>query len=275
MLKIMFIIGSMMQASYTVAQVKTVFSGSDTLSGVMTDAIIAGGLEQQISYLGGGSGQGEKAIVAGEQGIAPMSREIKPEFNNQLKEQGVALVPHVIALDGLGIFVNKNNLINGMDIGLIRKIFNCEITNWEMIPGSTIRGPINVYRRNDSSGTTDTFKHLVGIKKFGTCVVVLNETADIATKTSQELSAIAYAGLSAKTDENYPLNVASEGSTQMISPTASTVRDGSYPLSRKLFVYEVTGAKLPNKVEAQLLELLLDRSFIDPIIQDHEFFTID
>ncbi len=95
------------------SQAKHVFSGSDTLAGVMTDAIIAGGLEQQISYAGGGSGNGEKAIAAGEQGIAPMSRERKPEVLQQATAQGVTIVPHVIGLDGIGIFVNKSSSNTG------------------------------------------------------------------------------------------------------------------------------------------------------------------
>ncbi len=266
---------AMSYALHLHAQAKHVFSGSDTLAGVMTDAIIAGGLDQKMTYMGGGSGNGEKAIVAGEQGIAPMSREFNPEMLNKATAQGVTMIPHVIALDGLALFVNKLNLTPGLDIGLIRRIYNCEITKWEEIPSSSMRGAITVYRRNDTSGTTDIFKHLVGIKKFGACVVVLNETADIAEKTSSENSAIGYAGLSGKTERNQVLNIAKEGTTNFVAPTAATVREGSYPLSRKLFIYEASSAKTPNKVEQQLLELLLDRSFIDPIIQDHEFFTID
>lgn len=53
------------------------FKGSDTLAGMMTDAIQAAGLAEEIQYVGGGSGKGEEAIVAGQQGIAPMSRELK------------------------------------------------------------------------------------------------------------------------------------------------------------------------------------------------------
>jgi phosphate transport system substrate-binding protein len=254
---------------------KHVFAGSDTLAGVMTDAIIASGLDQQITYIGGGSGNGEKAIANGEQGIAPMSREVKPEILAQINAQGVTLVPHIIALDGIAIFANKANMTQGLDIGMIRKIFSCEVTQWENVPGSSLRGVITVYRRNDASGTTDTIKHLAGIKKFGACVVVMNETADIAEKTSKEVSAIAYAGLSGKTEHNRVINVSKEGTTNFVTPTAATVRDGSYPLARKLYVYEVTGARTINKVESQLVEFILDRSFIDPIIQEHEFFTID
>ena len=46
-------------------------------------------------------------------------------------------------------------------------------------------------------------------------------------------------------------------------------------LSRKLFIYESTGARKVNQAEQQFLDQVLDRSFMDPIVQDHDFVTID
>jgi hypothetical protein len=48
-----------------------------------------------------------------------------------------------------------------------------------------------------------------------------------------------------------------------------------YPLSRQLLVYEATGRRTPSRVEAELLDYLLDRSYMDPIIRDHDFHTLD
>jgi ABC-type phosphate transport system substrate-binding protein len=80
--------------------------------------------------------------------------------------------------------------------------------------------------------------------------------------------------LSGKNEHNRELAVSKAG-TSYVTPTAATIRNESYPLSRKLYVYEASGARTPNEVEGQLLELLLDRSFLDPIVQDHDFITID
>ena len=275
MKKATFAVGVFLCATSALANSLPSFQGSDTLAGVMTDAIIAAGMDKEIVYTGGGSGKGEAALVNGEQGIAPMSREVKPEAAELARTRGVTLVPHVIALDGVGVFVNNTNTLNGLDLATLRDVFTCAITRWEQIPQSGKTGAIHAFRRNDVSGTTDTFKHLVGIKAFGACVVVMAETADIAEKTASDSDAMGYSGASAKREKNRALALAREAGAPFVSLSVQTVRDFSYPLARKLFVYEVSGARKASAVEQKLLDSLLDRSFLDPIVQDHEFYTLD
>jgi phosphate transport system substrate-binding protein len=252
------------------------FKGSDTMAGIMTDAIFASGLNNEIVYEGGGSGLGETALVNGEQGIAPMSRAMKTDVVNALKVKGVEAVGHVIALDGIGIFVNSSNTVSGIDLATLKSVYTCATTKWEKIPGSTKTGDIKAFRRNDASGTTDTFKNLVGVKDFGACVQVLAETSDIAEKTATDADAIGYSGATAKKEGNTALNVALNATSKYVPLNVNTVRSFEYPLARKLFVYEVKGNKSPNSSEDKLLNsYLLDRSFLDPIVQDHEFYTID
>ncbi len=274
-LKVLATLAVTMGAVVAQAQTKVVFSGSDTLAGAMTDAIIGTGMDQQIQYVGGGSGNGEKGLVNGDQGIAPLSREIKPEVEAQLTALGLTVIPHVVALDGISLFVKATNTVPSLDIQTIARVFTCEFTAWEQIPGSGLKGPIKVYRRNDQSGTTDAFKHFTGVKKFGACVTVLNETADIAEATARDGSAIGYAGLSGKNSENRSLAIAPTPGAAAVLPTTQTVRDFSYPLARKLYVYEISGGRTPNATEALLMESVTDRSFMDPIVQAHEFITID
>lgn len=258
------------------ADTLTHFKGSDTMAGILTDAIFASGLNKEIVYEGGGSGLGETALVNGEQGIAPMSRAMKPEAVLALQAKGVVAVGHVVGLDGIGIFVNEKNTLVGIALPTLKQIFTCQFTKWEQVPGSNMTGAINAYRRNDASGTTDTFKNLVGVKDFGACVHVMAETTDISERTATEVNAIGYSGATAKRDGNLALAVAQTIDSKFVPLNVSTVRSFVYPLSRKLFVYEVSGAKTPNATENKLLNsYLLDRSFLDPIVQDHEFYTLD
>lgn len=257
------------------AQNKQTFAGSDTLAGVMTDAIIAAGMDAKMAYVGGGSGTGEKNLVNGDQGIAPMSREIKPEAQQALQAQGSDVTAHVLALDGIGIFVNRGNTVAGLDVQTVTKIFTCELNRWEQIRGASVKGEIKVYRRNDASGTTDAFKHFTGIKNFGACVTVVNETADIAEKTSKDSLAVGYAGLSGKVEENRTVALAAKPGATAVVPTTATIRNFTYPFARKLYVYEVIGKRTPSNVEKELLGYITDRSFMDPIMQAHEFITID
>jgi len=257
------------------AQNKQVFAGSDTLAGVMTDAIIQAGLDESLVYLGGGSGTGEKNLISGDQGIAPMSRELKAEAHQALQAQGNSAIGHVLALDGIAMFVQKGNAIAVLDLPTITKIFTCELTRWEQIAGSGLKGDIHAFRRNDASGTTDAFKHFTGLKTFGACVTAVNETTDISDKTSRDVLAIGYAGLSGKVADNRAVPLAAKAGAAGVIPTTATIRNFSYPFSRKLYVYEITGNRLASDSEQALLSYITDRSFMDPIMQTHEFITID
>lgn len=271
-----FLVSALLVVSATAsAQTKVTFAGSDTLAGALTDAIIAAGMDQQIQYVGGGSGNAEKNLLSGDQGIGPMSREVKPEIAAQLTARGINLTGHVVALDGVAMFVKDNNPVASLDVKTVARIYTCEFTKWEQIPASGLKGDIKVYRRNDTSGTTDAFKHFTGLKSFGACVTVLNETADIAEATARDVQAIGYAGLSGKVAENRIVALSATSGSPSILPTTATIRDFSYPFARKLYVYEVTGARTANETELQLMSYITDRSFMDPIVQAHEFITID
>ncbi len=269
------LVGLLVSLAVTTATAKDLISGSDTMGGVMTDAIIAAGMDGVIGYVGGGSGVGEKALVNGEIGMTAMSRPMKPESLAQAQAAGVVPLANIVGLDGLIIFINKSNPTTGMDIATLVRIFSCEFTSWSQVPNSGKTGAIHAFRRNDQSGTTDTFKSLTGIKKFGDCVTVLNETADIAEKTSTDADAIGYSGLSGHKEGNRGLGLARNPGEAFVLATAATIRSGLYPLARNLYIYEVTGARKPNQVESQLLEQVLDRSFLDPILQDHDFVTLN
>lgn len=251
-----------------------VLRGSDTLAGVMTDAIIQSGLQNDLSYQGGGSSLGEKAIIAKEQGLAAMSRAFKSEALAEASANGITPVDHVIGLDGVAVFVNASNAQAGLTISDLKNIFTCAVTTWEQLPGSTRTGAIRVLRRNDASGTTDTFKSLVGISSFGPCVTVMTETDEIAVATSEDADALAFAGLSARRDGNTMLAIGKTQGTE-VQPTVANIRSGKYPLARALHVYEASGALTPSAAEKRLLERVLDRSFMDQILQDHDFITLD
>ena len=251
------------------------FKGSDTLAGMMTDAIQAAGLADEIQYVGGGSGKGEEALAAGQQGIAPMSRELKKDAIAKAAAAGIEVVAHPVALDGLGVFVNGSNPVTKLSLPQVKAIFLCEITDWSKVPGSTKTGPIQVFRRDDSSGTTDTFKSLVGIKSFGACVTILPETPDIANETATNANAIAYAGLSATRAGNRALSLSKTDGAGSYLPTVHNVRVKLYPLARTLYVYEARGSYSLNAAELKLLPQVLDRSFMDPIVQQNDFITLD
>jgi phosphate transport system substrate-binding protein len=249
------------------------FKGSDTLYGVITQAINVLGMSSELQYVGGGSGAGETGLRTGTQGIAPMSRPLSTAGLQDLQGQSVTPTQNVIGLDGVSVFVKRGETLTQIDIPTLRAIYACEITDWSKVSGSGKAGPIAVYRRNDASGTTDTFKSLVGVTTFGACAKVVESTIDIATITSTDASAIGYAGLSAERAENRALAIGTTAAGPFVAPSPATIRSFSYPLARRLYLVSVTGARVPSLDEQNLLENVLDRSFMDPILLQNDFVS--
>lgn len=247
--------------------------GEDALFGVVTDAINQAGLANLLIYVGGGDGSAEAALRSGTQAIAPMSRRFTTATINDLLNQGVTPVENEIGLDGVTLFVQDASALTQIDIPTIRAVYNCSITRWEDVPGSGQTGEIVVYRLDDRSGTTDTLKTLVGITAFGPCATIVATTWDIAFRTATEPNAIGYAALSGHTDGNRALALVSPFTGVPILPVEATIRDFSYPLARRLFISQATEARVPSDAEQQLLDAMLDRSFLDPILLANQFVT--
>ncbi len=245
-------------------------SGSDTLASYMEDIIEASKLQSEISYVGGGSGAGETALVAKKQNIAAMSRAMKPEQLAKAQAAGITVVEHVIGYDGIGLFVNASNKANALTLDQIKKIYTCEITNWSSVGGQN--ATIDVYRRDDNSGTTDTLKSLTGLSSFGSCVKILPDAESVGRVSTTEANSISYAGLSLVQPGNRMLSIGKDAS-KFVTPSFDNIRTFAYPLSRKLYVYEAFGSL--TSVESKLLSNILDRSVSDLLLEKHDFVTLD
>ena len=123
-------------ATAALADVKTI-EGSDTMYGLVNDAIVQAGLDGEISYVGGGSGKGETALVEGRQGIAALSRAMKDDAVAKAKTAGINVTPHKVAVDAVAIWVNKNNASSKIDVNSLRSIFSCRAGDWKDDSSST------------------------------------------------------------------------------------------------------------------------------------------
>lgn len=248
--------------------------GSDTLKGVMTDVIRHARLESELRYAGGGSSTGEAAVLEGRQGIAPMSREVSHDALNQAAQKGIQFKQHVIGLDAIVVLVNDRNQTARLDLPTLSRIYSCNLTRWEDVPGSRARGEIRAYARDERSGTTELFRAKLGLQKLGPCVKELESTKAVAHATSSEELAIGYSGLPAQQTGNRAVSLAAHAGLEAISPSVENIRSSRYPLARGLFVYEADGSVRPSAPEAKLLAALLDRGVVNPILRTHEFVPV-
>lgn len=189
-----------------------------------------------ISIRGGGSGVGIAALQNGTVQIANSSRRMKSKEIASAKAKGINPTPYAVANDAIAIVLHKSNPVKNLTISQIKSIYTGKISNWKDLGGANL--PIVVISRDVASGTFEVFneKALAGAKVIGSAQLLASNNAIISTVASTP-GAVGYVGLGYADDGVKILNV------NGITPSESTVKNKTYPLSRQLYMYTNGKAK--------------------------------
>lgn len=239
--------------------------GSDTMLNVATawsEAFMNENPGVDISVQGGGSGTGIASLINGTVDLANASREMKAEEVTQAKAGGVNPAEHKVAIDGIAVIVNPKNGVSDLTTDQLGKIFRGEITNWKEVGG--VDKPIVLLSRDSSSGTYEYFKETIVGKEanYAASAKLLPSNQAIADEVAANEAGIGYIGLGYVTKSVKVVGV--DG----VKASVATAKDGSYPISRYLYVYsngEVTGvqkAYLDWVVGPEGQKLVADEGFV-------------
>jgi phosphate transport system substrate-binding protein len=206
-----------------------------------------------------GSGAGISAFINKEVDIAQASRAIKDDEIQQAKDGGQDPYETRIFNDALAVVVHPDNPVSELTEEQVAKIFAGEITSWDELGGS---GDITVYTRNEESGTfaymeEDVIQKVLG-KEAGYAADVNKQASAPAglSAVSGDPKGIFYAGLGnlAEIPAGSVKVLMIEGAT----PSAATVKDGTYPIARGLFYYtDGDPMSTDNKAVAAFIEFAL------------------
>ena len=134
---------------------KITVKGSDTmviLSQRWAEKYMAAHADVTIQVTGGGSGTGLSALINGTTDIANSSRPIKNSERDKLKERfGTRGIEIKCALDGLAVYVHKNNPVKELSLQQLKDIYTGKIRNWKEVGGPDKK--IILYSREHNSGT--------------------------------------------------------------------------------------------------------------------------
>lgn len=187
-----------------------------------------------------GSGDGAAALIDGRCDIATMSRFMKPEEFQKAVANNILPVAHVVAMDGVCVVVHPSNPVKALTSAQVRDIYTGKIGNWKEIGGSDT--PIVVISRDTSSGTYETFESLVMKKQaMGAGVEYVNANPQAQSRVRTTAGAIGYVGLGF-------LEGVKALSIDGIAPTRQTVANGTYPVTRPLFLFTNGYPKLGSVV---------------------------
>ena len=190
----------------------------------------------EFQVTGGGSGTGIAALINGTTNICASSRPIKKDEVVQLEKKfGYKGLEIRVAMDGLAIYVHKSNPVKQLSMAQVKDIFTGKVTNWKHVGGND--KPILLYSRENNSGTYEFFKeHVLNKQDFAASAQHMAGTAALINAVSKDMNAIGFGGAAyAKNVKALP--IAKDPSSKAVTPTAATIHDGSYPISRFLYFY--------------------------------------
>lgn len=197
-----------------------------------------------VAVSGGGSGTGISAMINGTVDIVNASREMKDSELEQARSRGIEPVRFIVGYDALAIFLHKNNPLKEFTFRQLAEIYGegATIKNWSQlgvqVPGCSSDEIIRVSRQNNS-GTYVYFKEAVLGKErdYELGSRDMHGSKDVVDLVEKTPCAIGYSGLAYAIPEISMPCVKVDDTSECILPSEETASDGSYPISRPLFMY--------------------------------------
>ncbi|MNJ11832.1 Phosphate-binding protein PstS precursor [compost metagenome] len=258
--------------------------GSDTLANLMTlwaEAYKKEYPNVNIQIQAAGSSTAPPALTEGTANLGPMSRKMK-DVELQAFEQKYGYKPTAIpvAVDALAVFVHKDNPIKGLTMAQVDAIFSSTrlcgakagVKTWADlgVTGDLANKPVQLFGRNSVSGTYGYFKEEALCK--GDFKPNVNEqpgSASVVQSISSSLNGIGYSGIGYKTASVKTVPLAKKDGGAFVEDNEANALNGTYPLSRFLYVYV---NKAPNKplapLEAEFVKLVLSQAGQQVVVKD-------
>lgn len=258
--------------------------GSDTLANLMTlwaEAYKKEYPSVNIQIQAAGSSTAPPALTEGTANLGPMSRKMKDgELSAFEQKHGYKPTAIPVAVDALAVFVHKDNPIKGLTMAQVDAIFSvtrlcgakADAKTWADvgITGDLANKPIQLFGRNSVSGTYGYFKEEALCK--GDFKANVNEqpgSASVVSSISSSLNGIGYSGIGYKTSSVRTVPLAKKEGGEFVEDNEANALNGTYPLSRFLYVYV---NKAPNKplapLEAEFVKLVLSRQGQEVVMKD-------
>ncbi len=186
-----------------------------------------------------GTGGGMKKFVEGEIDIVNASRKIKDSELDQSKGNGIDALELVVANDGISVVVNsENDFATDLTKEELAHIFRNEnpAKYWSDVREGFPNELIKVYTPGTASGTFEFFTEVVNDEaKSQREDAILSEDDNVLVKgVSEDKYSIGYFGYSYYEANKDKINLVS---IDGIAPSSETINDGTYLLSRPLFIY--------------------------------------
>ena len=210
-----------------------------------------------------------------------MSRKMKKsEIEKFENRYGFKPTTIGVALDSLGVFVNKDNPVKSLSLVELDAIFSknrnggssVDITAWGQLglKGKFARLPLSLFGRNSASGTYGYFKkHALFKGDYKDSVKEQPGSASVVLAVTEDLGGVGYSGIGYRTSGVRAVPLAKKTGDKAYEPTYANVLSGKYPLGRMLYL---NVAKKPHqplpKVVAEFIRFALSKEGQQIVVKD-------
>ena len=204
-----------------------------------------------------GSGTGVKMLLDSQLSFSESSRPLKPAEYEAAQQRGFTLEQIPAAIDGIALAVHPNLGMEGLSVDQITAIYTGAITNWAELGGPDL--PVVPFSRSpEAAGTAKYFlDEVLEADTYGETVVFVDDTTTGIREVLKNQGGIYYASAPEVVNQCsiYAIPVAAQGQPDEFIPPFSGVwktgqdcidqanavnrdafREGTYPLTRRLFV---------------------------------------
>lgn len=200
------------------------------------------------SITGAGSSNGIRSLLDGGCDIANSSRAMTPGEMEDAIERGIDIQETVTAYDMVVPVVHPSNPVNNLSIHQLQAIYRGDIRDWSHVGGK--KGRISVVSRDSGSGTYHIWHKKVIVHEEITRDALLQGTnGTMVVAVAENPRSIGYISYGYINKSLKPLSV--DG----VYPTIQNGKNGTYPISRKLYMY--TDKKRLKNETAQFIDFVV------------------
>jgi len=288
----------------------TDLTGSITVSGSSTVEPISSLVAQlfnetnpevEISVAGPGTGDGFELFCQGEIELADASRQIDEEEVAACEDGGIAFTELEVAFDGITVMVNAESALECLTTQDLYAIFGPNSSGVDSTgqantiservggAGTMPDQALEITAPGEESGTYDAFIELSGIPDFALEDGVAEDDSEalrgdytssandnvIVQAMEGSPNAIGFAGFAfAEEAGDAVKEVAIDAGEGCIAPSAETISDGSYPLSRSLYIYPNTDTAVEDEAVKAFVDFYLTDEGLTLAVEEAKYIPL-
>jgi phosphate binding protein len=234
--------------------------GSDAIGAALGPALARAFEEQsgaaRVEWESLGSGSAFLGLLDGSAELGASSRPAEPAELELARRLGVRLHEYVIGFDAVAVIVNPKSPLQELGREQLSALFSGSTRNWKELGGPNLEvqtvqlpsysGAQALWNQWLSGGGTPT--------SYAPQARFFEDGADVIAEVARSPRAIGYVSLAQIGERKVHTLALAEPGKPGVAPSAQTIRDGSYPLHRALYLY--TRGE-PRGAVRELLEFVL------------------